>query len=104
VKKLRVTRIYGTDKLKEECGEMTLLVLDKAFCGRYVDRNCNKYNETLGFNIKHIVSQIILHYVLVMSLFNVKRWRVSNVVELLTSTSVKCKVTPLQARLWPRGG
>jgi len=34
--------MYGTDKLKEECGEMTLLVLDKAFCGRYEERNCNR--------------------------------------------------------------
>jgi hypothetical protein len=86
VKQLHVARIYGTEKLKEQCGEMTLLVPDKAFCGRYEKRNCNKYNETPGFNIKHIVSQIILHYVLVMSLFNVKKRKVSDVVELLTST------------------
>jgi hypothetical protein len=33
VKQLHMVWIYGTDKLKEDCGVMTLLVLDKAFCG-----------------------------------------------------------------------
>jgi hypothetical protein len=61
VKQLRIAWIYGTDRLKEECGGMTLLVLDKAVCGRYEERNCNKYNEALGFNIKHIFSLTILH-------------------------------------------
>jgi hypothetical protein len=36
--------------------------------------------------IKHTVSQIILHYIVVMSLFNVKKRKASDDVELLTST------------------
>jgi hypothetical protein len=86
MKQIRIARIYGTGKLKEECGDMTLLVLDKALCGRYEKCKCKEYNETLGFNIKHIVNQINLHYVLVMSMFNVKRRRVPEVVKLLTCT------------------
>jgi hypothetical protein len=62
---------YGTDKLKEGCGEMTILVLDKAVCGRYDQHDCDKYNEKLDFNNYNSTSLIILHYVHVMSLFTV---------------------------------
>jgi hypothetical protein len=61
VKQLRIAWIYGTDKLKEERGGMTLLLLDKTVCGRYEERNCNKYNEALGFNIKHNLAKKNLH-------------------------------------------
>ena len=51
MKQMHMVWIYDTDKLKEDCGAMTLLVLDKAFCGRYEEGSCNKHNGTLGFNI-----------------------------------------------------